>query len=141
MPRLAFIRRELPKCRWSSTDDDDGHFLVRDQRAVISEAAEHVRAGLRERYVDRLHAILRQLGRRPLRRPRRIRTRARILPRLDLRRIERRPAAHRFTVDEPRSAQDPLTDSAQPRLETKHDTLGARNGTTTRMVHSRRWCE
>ena len=39
-----------------------------------------------------------------------------------------------------KSAQDALTDSAQPHATREHDTLGATNGMITRMVHSRRLC-
>ena len=81
--RAPLYRRSkcLSRCV-ASAADDDGQLLVRDERAVVGPAAQHVGAGLAEAHPHRQLAVRRNRGRRPLRRPWRVRAGARVLPRL-----------------------------------------------------------
>src|SRR4029453_14915496 len=66
----------------------DLDFFVCDERAVVGAASQHVGAGRVEADVHFRPAVRRQFGRGPQWRPRRVRTRPRVFPRLDLRRVE-----------------------------------------------------
>src|SRR5580765_6833 len=92
---------------------DDRDFLVRHQRPVVRAAAEHVSAWLAEGDMDRHFAVLWQFRRRPERRPWGIRAGAGILPRLDLRGIERHVAGP--PIHEPGHVQPEVLPDRDPR--------------------------
>src|SRR2546430_3926436 len=88
--RLPDAKGRFGKSR-TSTGDDDRHFLVGDQRAIVGAAAEHVGAWLAEAHLDGLFAVGRNGGPGPPPRPPGGRARAGGLPRPGPRRGGRNP--------------------------------------------------
>src|SRR5438874_423081 len=115
--------RNLERARRLLANGDDD-LVAAKQRAVVGQTMQRVSAGFGECRVNDDLAVSRHLGRGPQRSPRRVCTRACVLPGLDLRRIE--SDLPRAAIDKPREMQaDVLANGyARRRLHRAILTLG-----------------